>query len=488
LTLTVPNATGLFANLFGARLSRRIVLWIFASIVVIEGLILVPSVYRREREFLHYLKELALARTTGRLAMAAHDPEDLALNLALLLEDEDVVGGSLYQTDGTLVTEFGEAPKLGAAELQAGRTQRYYRTQQRYDALWPDVSLGQAANDYQLVIRHDAAAVNREVVVFIGRIAGLVLIIAVFVTGVTVVGLSRILISPVLALRRDLLQAGRWVSSDNLATSPQFESLPQQQRQDELGEVITAFDQMYGQIVDAIRQRQQAEKALAQLAEIGELAAMIVHEVRNPLTTVLLGLTALRRSELPPRDQIRLDLALDEAQRLQRLLNEILRYARSPQLSPEPLDLNALIEKLLPTLQTMPAAKGRSMRFCAGPTPAWVEADPDKLHQVVNNLVSNAYEASPPGTSIDCTVVVDPDLAQVQFQVSNVGEPIPPDLLPQLTQPFLTTKPSGTGLGLAITRRIIEAHGGKLDIQSNSTSGTQVTATLPYTRKAVPEQ
>lgn len=483
----MPNAAGLFANLFGARLSRRIVLWIFASIVVIEGLILVPSVYRREREFLHYLKELALARTTGRLAMAAHDPEDLALNLALLLEDEDVLGGALYQTDGTLITEFGEAPTLGGTELQAGRTERYYRTQQRYDALWLDVSLSPAAKDYQLVIRHDAAAVSREVVVFIGRIAGLVLIIAIFVTGVTVVGLSRILISPVLALRRDLLQAGQWVSSDNLATSPQFESLPQQ-RQDELGEVITAFDQMYGQIVDAIRQRQQAEQALAQLAEIGELAAMIVHEVRNPLTTVLLGLTALRRSELSPRDQIRLDLALDEAQRLQRLLNEILRYARSPQLSPEPLDLNALIEKLLPTLQTMPAAKGRSMRFCAGPSPAWVEADPDKLHQVVNNLVSNAYEASPPGTSIDCTVIVHPDRQQVQFQVSNVGDPIPPDLLPQLTQPFLTTKPSGTGLGLAITRRIIEAHGGKLEIQSNSISGTQVTAILPYTKKALTEQ
>ena len=104
------------------------------------------------------------------------------------------------------------------------------------------------------------------------------------------------------------------------------------------------------------------------------------------------------------------------------------------------------------------------------------------IKQVFINLLSNACEASPAGDRVTCTMAVAADVVKVQ--VHNGGEPIPPDILPKLTQPFFTTKSSGNGLGLAITRRIIEAHSGTIQFTSTAELGTTVTVELPVERDA----
>lgn len=228
-----------------------------------------------------------------------------------------------------------------------------------------------------------------------------------------------------------------------------------------------------------ITERQQAEKDRERLAEIGELAAMIVHEVRNPLTTVLMGLSSFQRMDLPDRAKLRLQLALDESERLQRLLNEILLYAKQQKLDTTTIELNQFFADLLPTLQDMPSAENRSIQLIPALTSAWVEADIDKLKQVFINLISNACEAIPQGEQITWQVQIAPQLDQVMIEVRNGGDPIPADVLPQLTKPFFTTKSSGNGLGLAITKRIVETHGGELVIQSTAEIGTMVTVSLP---------
>lgn len=228
-----------------------------------------------------------------------------------------------------------------------------------------------------------------------------------------------------------------------------------------------------------ITERQQAEKDRERLAEIGELAAMIVHEVRNPLTTVLMGLSSFQRMDLPERAQRRLQLALDESERLQRLLNEILLYAKQQQLETTVVELNRFCSDLLPTLEAMPSAEDRQITLIPASDSAWVEADIDKLKQVVINLISNACEAVTTGAGITWEIHGTPLQDYVLIQINNGGEPIPDDVLPQLTQPFFTTKSSGNGLGLAITKRIVETHGGALMIQSTPTSGTTVTVSLP---------
>ncbi|WP_299491161.1 PAS domain S-box protein [Acaryochloris sp. IP29b_bin.137] len=228
-----------------------------------------------------------------------------------------------------------------------------------------------------------------------------------------------------------------------------------------------------------ITERRQAEKDRERLAEIGELAAMIVHEVRNPLTTVLMGLSSFQRMDLPDRAKLRLQLALDESERLQRLLNEILLYAKQQKLETMTIELNQFFADLLPTLQEMPSAKDRPILLTPASASTWVEADIDKLKQVFINLVSNACEAVSQGEPITWQVQTAPQPDQVMIEVKNGGDPIPADVLPQLTKPFFTTKSSGNGLGLAITKRIVETHGGELLIQSTAETGTTVTVLLP---------
>jgi PAS domain S-box-containing protein len=222
----------------------------------------------------------------------------------------------------------------------------------------------------------------------------------------------------------------------------------------------------------------EATKALERLAEIGELASMIVHEIRNPLTTLLLGLNAFKRLELPEQYQTYRSLALDEGERLQRLLNQILLYAKPQNLTQSEVELNRFVDEMLSTLREMPVAVGKQLRFTAASSSIKVLADPDKLKQVVINLVANAFEAVEESGVI--TISLQTEAAhRVCLQVHNGGAPIPADVLPKLTKPFVTTKSSGTGLGLAIVKRIVEAHGGELSIESSAAMGTTITVQLP---------
>ncbi len=225
-----------------------------------------------------------------------------------------------------------------------------------------------------------------------------------------------------------------------------------------------------------ITQRKQTEQITARLAEIGELATMIVHEVRNPLTTVLMGLNSLQQLDLTARFQTRLDLAMDEAERLQRLLNEILLYAKEQQLSREKLEVNAFLAQILNSLQDLPIACQRHLKFQSAPTTTFVWADPDKLKQVIINLVENACEAVTEGEMVQLRV--QPEQDHILIAIHNGGAPIPPEILPRLTQPFYTSKPSGNGLGLAIVKRIVVAHGGELNVESNEMAGTTFTVKL----------
>ncbi|MEM9768809.1 MAG: PAS domain S-box protein, partial [Cyanobacteria bacterium P01_D01_bin.71] len=596
---------------------------------------------------------------------------------------------------------------------------------QRYDAVW---EMSPLEGRYELVIRHDATWVGREFYFFIARITGLVLIISVFVTGATMIVLDLLVISPVMALRRDLRRAGNALSQNRDARSLPFESVQLgTSRQDELGEVILTFEEMVKQASDAIAERDQAEadlrlseekfsksfyaspnpmslsviktgkllevndsflslygaereavigqtaaslrlwadlsdraamlatiqqqafirnqeyrfctaggdirtvlysaelvrlngedcilsvsnditerkiaeealseseqrfrtlveqatdalfvisaggklidvnqeachtlgytreellqlsvpdvqqavplddlahawnlqpgeamtreslhhrkdgsqfpveirlgrieigskpvllalardisarkemqQAQSRLAEIGELAAMIVHEVRNPLTTVLMGLRSFEQMDLPDRARMRLSFALEESERLQRLLNEILLYAREQQLDLEPIKLGPFLQTLQAEFCHQPTAHERILQTVGLENTGHVMGDRDRLKQVFINLFSNACEAVAAGDCITCTLVEATQTVTVE--IHNGGDPIPPDILPKLTQPFFTTKSTGNGLGLAITRRIVEAHGGTIHFTSTAATGTTVTVQFPVNR------
>lgn len=229
-----------------------------------------------------------------------------------------------------------------------------------------------------------------------------------------------------------------------------------------------------------ISDRKQAEKALERLAEIGELAAMIVHEVRNPLTTISMGLNTFKKLNLTERFQEYLSLALDEADRLQRLLNQILLYSKPQTLQRSQLALDQLITETLDTLKTIPAASGKHLKVDIASAPIQVLADQDQLKQVFINLIINAYEASNTGETVTVKLYTLRN-HQACIHIQNQGQPIPTESLPNLTKPFFTTKTAGTGLGLAIVKRIIEAHEGELSIESSAITGTIIQVLLPLT-------
>ncbi|MGF1601528.1 MAG: PAS domain-containing sensor histidine kinase [Thermosynechococcaceae cyanobacterium] len=579
----------LFSELFKARLSRRIELWVFISILVIEAILLIPSVIRREQELLHQLRAVSSARASGILGSIPMSSDQILLKqLQKIQTDPVVVGGALYRVNGKRIGQFGEPPALSYRQVVQNRNASILnRVQHRYDSTW---AMEPLADKYILIIRHDTTQVQQEIYAFIGRITLLVLIISAFVTLATMIVVYTIVITPVLRLRNDLLKVGEVALQDQ--PTPQFESLASS-RNDELGDVIMAFGQMYGQISDAIAQRkaseqrfralveqaadaifvinvqgqvvevnQQAcrnlgyshddlltltvpdiqkqltadgfidlweritpnvpvtiegvhqrqdgttfpvevrlgrfefsgeqhilalsrditerkasEKLTARLAEIGELATMIVHEVRNPLTTVLMGLNTFKRMELTEPFQMRLALALEEAERLQRLLNEILLYAKQQKLDLTELDVNRLIADSMDSILAIPSMADRELQVEPAPEPVMIAGDRDKLRQVFINLISNACEAVMPGDTIQWRVESHESI--VSIHVHNGGEPIPAAVIPKLTQPFYTTKASGNGLGLAITNRIIEAHQGALLIESSMEKGTTVTISLP---------
>lgn len=226
-----------------------------------------------------------------------------------------------------------------------------------------------------------------------------------------------------------------------------------------------------------ITERKESEKLMVKLAEIGELSTMIIHEVRNPLTTVLMGLNSFKSLDLDERFERRLSLALEEAGRLQRLLQEILLYAKQQKLDLTEIEMNSLIIKTLDLLQENPSIATRKLSVDMTPEPILILGDRDKLHQVFINLISNACEAVIPGETV--TWSIESHENTVIIRVQNGGDVIPVDIIPKLTQPFYTTKSSGNGLGLAITNRIVEAHHGTLVITSSVEKGTEVTVSLP---------
>ncbi|MCB1774092.1 MAG: HAMP domain-containing protein [Gammaproteobacteria bacterium] len=208
------------------------------------------------------------------------------------------------------------------------------------------------------------------------------------------------------------------------------------------------------------------------LASIGQFASGIVHEIRSPLATIGLALDYLRQADdLPPNAAKRVELATGEIGRLERLLADILLYAKPLTLDRQPTDLAALVREVAGLGGTEHTAAVMELAACND-----VPLDRDRVRQVLLNLIANAREGS--RTDQPIKIVCGRDANWATVEIHNSGEPIEPKALERLFEPFFTTKSSGTGLGLSIVRRIVNAHGGEISIESDTT-GTVATLRLP---------
>lgn len=221
-----------------------------------------------------------------------------------------------------------------------------------------------------------------------------------------------------------------------------------------------------------------AEKALMhkeKLAALGEFASHLTHEIRNPLATIKLALEYFERQD-DERATKRATLAGSEISRLERMLNEVLTYARPTELSSRAINLSDFLDDFLSTNDAMLEEKQLRIVVEKEASPlACVDAD--KLAQVLLNLFRNACEAADLNQDITWKLTEKDGFSALS--IHNLGDFIPEDKLATITEAFVSTKTKGTGLGLAIVRNLVEAHEGQLEILSTKEDGTLITLRFP---------
>jgi signal transduction histidine kinase len=254
---------------------------------------------------------------------------------------------------------------------------------------------------------------------------------------------------------------------------------------DEVGDLARSFNEMTSQLVQARARMEDANRRLVQhekLASIGRMAATIAHEIRNPLTSVKLNVQKVAEEEgFAETVKAHLDLSLEGIDQIERFIKELLNFTRVQELALESWPVDQIVEESLKVIRDVLAGKGIAVdRSCAEGLPP-IQADADKLRQVILNVLRNAYEALGPGgrIRIACDAVEAGERTMVRVRIADDGPGIPEKARPNIFEPFFTTKPSGFGLGLANARKIVEQHNGTIALGETDGPGTAFVILIP---------
>jgi signal transduction histidine kinase len=226
-----------------------------------------------------------------------------------------------------------------------------------------------------------------------------------------------------------------------------------------------------------LQNREQADRHLRML---GTMAASLAHEIRNPLGAMK-GLTQLAQEELPPDNiaQPQLKTVVSEAERLEKLVTDLLDFARAKEPQISEFDLAALLSDIKIILNSSPESSKVALRISANSNPLILRSDPAGLRQVLLNVLINAIEATPQGETVTLTTMLDESHKCIVIRIDDSGKGLGDRNPDELVQPFFTTKIQGTGLGLAISKQIIESLGGSLNLENLSGGGARCSIRLP---------
>jgi two-component system sensor kinase FixL len=249
-----------------------------------------------------------------------------------------------------------------------------------------------------------------------------------------------------------------------------------------VGEMRVGSERRFTGILHDLTARMQLEERLreqSELARLGEMAAVIAHEVRNPMAAVR-GAIQVIGGHLPQggKDAQVVKEIIARMDALNSLLNDLLLFARTPEPRLSPVSLAGLLTLTSDLLAGDPMFRNVQVQLQGDPPP--IIADADLLKIVFQNLFINAAQAMKGGGTIRAAITVRGNEQMVR--VSDAGPGIPAEVRDKLFRPFFTTKARGTGLGLSIAKRLVELHGGSIALESPPGGGTVVTVRLPANR------
>ena len=217
------------------------------------------------------------------------------------------------------------------------------------------------------------------------------------------------------------------------------------------------------------------------LATVGRLAAGVAHEIRNPLSSIK-GFATYFKERYPdrPQDQQTATIMIQEVDRLNRVVGQLLEFSRPIAMKPQKVSLPSFIADSIKLIEDRAAEKNISIHVYNNARVDEVRIDPDRINQVLLNLYLNAVDAMESGGELKVEISADGQDRDIVIQVSDTGSGISPEDLAKIFEPYFTTKSTGTGLGLAIAHNIIEAMGGSIKVTSNSGKGTSFRVTIPF--------
>lgn len=304
----------------------------------------------------------------------------------------------------------------------------------------------------------------------------------VVICGVMLAVLAVLVQRPLLELQQKIAQ----LRNGDLTVSASFAG-----RNDEIGDLGRDFNAMVQQLRESrseIQRLHQSQMSRAEhLATLGELAAGLAHEIRNPLAGIA-GVVEIIGRDLPEGSPGRevWEEARGEIQRIQRTLNDLLNYSRPrpPEFTTAQLPVAA--ERAIRLARQQAASRPIEIQLHQDGALPPCEHDPAQIEQMLLNLLLNAIQAIEGAGRVD--VRIESRDGKAILTVADTGRGIAPGQLDKIFRPFFTTKGHGTGLGLSLARRIVETHGGHIAVQSTPQKGTTFTVTLPLQRPAAQVQ
>ena len=390
---------------------------------------------------------------------AAKEPQQMAAVLSPLIADVQEKGTAIFESK-----KAGQEPIRLRGEVESLATQ----TQGLMD------TMSSALSERVKVLRRESAQIGQRTILLFFFFTFL----SLGVTAAVAFAVARHITVPV----RDLLHGTRRIMEGDL------EHRVEARARDEIGELATSFNAMVRTLKDykdriddysrsleeKVRVRteelKKAQESLLQsekLASIGLLASGVAHELNNPLTSILMNINLLMEEV---RDQANIHTELkrisDDPLRCRRIIDDLRDFSRRHELDIRSSDLNDVVGSTLGLIKHQLELHGIALRQDFSSDLPLMSFDPDRMRQVLMNVFVNAIQAMPRGGSLTVETALREGLVEIAVQDSGAG--IPRDIRGKIFDPFFTTKEAGTGLGLSIVYRIMQEHGGRIEVESRT--------------------